>query len=59
MGDCEESSPGDGSAVLDPADLHASPGQGPQGGLGAGSGGLGAVSTWVEVGLAVGVDGAN
>ena len=35
---------GDGGAVLDPANLHASSGQGSQSGLGAGSGGLGPVA---------------
>ena len=36
---------GDGGAVLDPADLHASSGKGAEGGLGPGSGSLGPVST--------------
>merc|ERR1711973_956107 len=36
---------GDGGAVLDSADLHASSGQGSESALGAGSGGLGAVAS--------------
>ena len=42
--------PGDGCAILDPADLHASPGECPEGGLSAGTGSLGAVATWVGAG---------